>query len=195
MNPAYWSIILMVLAFAVLGLELLIPSGGMLSVLAALLLIASLVVGFMADYRLGLGLVCAMSILVPLMIGLFIKFWPHTPIGRRMLIGTAKQAEVLPRGGLYETLPTLIGRRGTAKTKMLPSGIVVIEGRPYDAISDGFAIEIGDPVEVLAIRTNKVVVRRVDPDEAATSSASAAGDDILSKSIDELGLGQIGDDR
>ncbi len=82
----------------------------------------------------------------------------------------------------------LNGRIGTAKTKMLPSGMVTIDGRAYDAVSNGFAIEPGDPIQVIEIRANRVVVRRVDPSEQATTGDA---DDVLSQPIDQFGLDPI----
>jgi membrane-bound serine protease (ClpP class) len=92
--------------------------------------------------------------------------------------------EVLPDTPQHRQLKDLIGKRGVAKTKMLPSGAIVIEGRVYDAFSEGMAIEPGQPVRVTAIRTNRVAVVLDDapPDRLAESS------DMLAQPAGNLGL-------
>jgi hypothetical protein len=63
-----------------------------------------------------------------------------------------------------ELLRTLIGKRGRAKTKMLPSGAVVIDGQTYDAATEGLPLEAGQPVEVIAAQFKRLVVRPVEND-------------------------------
>ena len=45
-------------------------------------------------------------------------------------------------------------------------------------------------MQVVAIRTNKIVVRKVDPEEMEVSSSDDL-EDVLSKSLDELGIDSI----
>jgi membrane-bound serine protease (ClpP class) len=76
----------------------------------------------------------------------------------------------------------MIGKRGSAKTKMLPSGVVVIEGRTYDAVSEGMPIEAGQPIQVVAVRTNRIVVRSADSEQPPGEDS-----DVLSRPIDTVG--------
>lgn len=189
MDPLILAILLIVVGFAVICLELFLPSAGMLGVLATLLILSGIVAAFFKSLTAGaivLGLTC---ITLPLIVALAIKIWPSTPIGRKILIGAMTEQDVLPQNDIQEQLKPLVGRRGVAKTKMLPSGIVVIDDRNYDAISDGFAIEPGTPVEVISVRTKRAVVRPVDPNEPRVANP----DDPLSQPIDQLGLGSIDD--
>jgi hypothetical protein len=80
----------------------------------------------------------------------------------------------------------LVGRAGVAKTMMLPSGSVLVDGHWLDAVSQGDAIESGEPIVVVEVRANRVVVRRAEPDE--TQQISNQSPDILSKPLDELDL-------
>ena len=46
---------------------------------------------------------------IPIAIALLIKWWPKTPIGRRVLLNTPMGDEVLPDNPLRRTLRELIG--------------------------------------------------------------------------------------
>jgi hypothetical protein len=73
---------------------------------------------------------------------------------------------------------------------MLPSGAVVVEGRTVNAISEGTAIDAGEAVKVVEVRGNRVVVRKIEV--AQLPQTAASGDDLLSRSIEELGLEGLG---
>jgi len=85
--------------------------------------------------------------------------------------------DVLPETLSYHGLKELVGRRGQARGLMLPSGSVIVEGKSYDAISEGMPIEPLEPVIVVGISTQRLIVRPdhtlqaelVAPDEAAAT--------------------------
>ncbi len=187
MSPLVWSILLIVAGLIVIAVELFLPSAGLLGILAGSLIVAGIVAAFLSGVVAGTVVLVATSLSLPILIALAIKIWPSTPIGKRILIGVMTEEDVLPKEDLQQSLQALIGHRGIAKTKMLPSGIVWIEDRNYDAVSDGFAIEPGSAVEVIAIRTKRVVVRPVSAEELA-QSAPIDSADLLARPIDQLGL-------
>ncbi len=85
----------------------------------------------------------------------------------------------------------MVGKRGTTKTALLPSGDITIDGRVHDAISDGMAIDAGVPIVVVAVRTQRIVVRPLSDNERAELDSSP--DDILSTPIDSLGIESMDD--
>jgi membrane protein implicated in regulation of membrane protease activity len=94
--------------------------------------------------------------------------------------------DVLPDSEEYRGLRALIGQFGVAKTTMLPSGLVRIENRTYDAISAGMPVDAGQRVKVVDVRTNRIVVRPLLADEPGPNTRAA--DDVMSRPIDSLGL-------
>jgi membrane-bound serine protease (ClpP class) len=173
------AISLLLLGFIFLVLEFFVPSGGALGTLCALSLLAAIVVGFMAGPWTGASILAIEGVVVPAALAAAVKWWPDTPIGRMMLIPLPKSPdEVLPETENYRGLKNLIGKRGTARGLMLPSGIVLIDNKPYDAVSEGMTIEAGQNVLVVAISTQRLVVRPdntiraelVEPAAAATSA-------------------------
>ncbi len=186
----FWAGILIIVAIGLLALELVIPSGGVLSALAFLALIGSIVAAFSGGFVPGMTVLMANVILIPLLIVVAVKWWPYTPIGRMVVLHTPdSEEEVLPDTPAFRELQELVGRRGVAKTKMLPSGAVVIDGRTYDAVADGVAIDNGQPIRVKAIRTNRIIVTPV----AADAPVLSAGTDELDRPAEEFGLGSLDD--
>jgi len=72
---------------------------------------------------------------------------------------------------------------------MLPSGAIVLDGRTYDAVSEGMAIDAGAVVKVVAVKTNRIVVRPTDQElTSADFSSQQEAADVLSQPIDSLGI-------
>ena len=78
--------------------------------------------------------------------------------------------DVLPDDHLRRQLKGLIGRLGRAKCRMLPSGVVAVDGQTLDAMSEGMVIEAGQTVRVIKVESNRLVVCAVD-EEIPTPAA------------------------
>jgi membrane-bound ClpP family serine protease len=192
MKEFIWSVLLLLLGLGLLVLEAFVPSGGVIGVLCVLSIVASIVVAFMGGWQIGLLMLVLTMIIVPLILAAGIKWWPRTPIGRLIVLEPpAGDDAVLPDDWVYLKLKSLIGRRGVAKTKMLPSGIVVIDGESLDAVSEGMAIDPGQAVRVTAVRTNRIVVRLEEEVPGPTPTTG----DVLSQPAATLGLNTLDDSR
>ncbi len=183
MDPLFWALILIGLALLVVFLEAFIPSAGMLGILAAGLAIASVVMAFRHSTEVGYGFLLAELIAIPAVLYGLIKLWPHTPIGKRLMLGDVDPEKILPPS-LYPD--DLIGQIGVAKTKMLPSGIIVIDGDRYDAVSDGFPIDPNQAVIITAIRGNRIYVQPYDGESADPNELPARDRDLLSQPFEDL---------
>ncbi len=168
MSIVAWAILLLLIGLVILVLEFLIPSSGVLGVLATMAIIGSIWLGFMYDLRTGTVLLLTAVIVVPILLFGAIKYWPDTPIGRRMLIQPPTDDELRPPEDPHWHLTSLIGKRGRSRTEMLPGGTVEVDGRRFDAVSDSGAIEASTPIIVLRLETNRLVVRADDSPIVAT---------------------------
>ena len=92
---------------------------------------------------------------------------------------------MLPDTDEYHLRDGMVGKRGVAKTDLLPSGDVRIEGRIYDAVSRGMAIDKGQAVIVVEVDTQRLIVRPLSDVEVAEQEST---DDVLSTPIDSLGI-------
>ena len=189
-----WAVVLMCAALAFVILEVFLPSGGLLSLLAAVSLVVSISVAFVDGVATGVGFLAVATLGLPLVGFVMLKFWPHTPIGQMILIGLPDSDDVLPETEEYRGLKSLIGRRGIARTKMLPSGAVAIDNRVYDALSPGVPIDSGEVVEVIGVDMGHVVVAPIteeDLDETTAPKKLSEGD-ALSQPLEEFGLEELG---
>ena len=86
MNTLIWPAAILFLSVALLVLEMFIPSGGILGFLSVVALIASIVVAFHnGGIDFGTGFLIVTTVVFPTMIVLAMRWWPQTPIGRRIL--------------------------------------------------------------------------------------------------------------
>lgn len=184
-DPLTWAIILMIIGCGIIVLEVFLPSGGLLSFFSAIVIVASLVMAFRSSLTTGLSFILVTLVAVPSAIGFAFKVLPHTPIGRAFL-GELKSGEELKP---EDPRRSLVGKLGVAKSKMLPSGSVQIDGKYIDAISQGPAIDMGQAVVVTEVRGNRVVVRPADEREAKQVQRDPR--DVFSTPVEELGMDDL----
>jgi len=157
---------MLVLFFGLLALELFIPSGGLLGVAAAAALIAAIVIGFMHSLSAGAAIVVGAAVLVPIVVSIGLRIWPSTPIGRRMLT-LNPEADARREAELRAEREAIVGKKGIAKSNLLPSGLIEVDGVRMDAISLGMAIDAGQLVEIVSVSAGKIRVRAIDSGQVA----------------------------
>ncbi|MBI3838679.1 MAG: serine protease [Planctomycetia bacterium] len=187
MDPLAWSALLLLLGLILVMVEVFIPSGGILGILSIGSLLAAVVLAFYhRGAETGFIFLAITAVTVPTALALAFRWWPQTPMGRRLLLDVPKSDEVLPDTPERRTLRQMVGKLGVAKTVMLPSGAVLVDGQTIDALSEGMPIEAGQQIRVIEVRGNRVVVRPAE-DQPRTS------DDVLSQPIESLGLDSLDD--
>ncbi len=154
---------LLIIVMAVAGLflllmEIFIPSYGLLTVGGLGSLIASLYLSFQESPVLGLVVLGVLVVLLPIEIILGVKFFPHTWVGKRIVL-TARGKTAKAERSSDENIFALEGKEGITKTACRPAGVAEIEGRRVDVVAEGMMIEANRPVKVLHIDGNRVVVR------------------------------------
>jgi membrane-bound ClpP family serine protease len=188
LDPLSWAVLLLLVGCGLVVMEVFIPSGGILGFLAGVCIIGSIVMAFRTEnLTTGLGFVVVVLVAVPSVVGLAFKYWPYTPMGRAFLGELPDEEDVKPIDDRRE----LVGRVGTAKSKMLPSGSVSIDGQLVDAVSQGSAIELGQAVVIVEVQGNRVVVRPADKTESRQRGEYPS--DVLSTPAEELGLDSLED--
>jgi len=176
----------MILGLALAGVEVFVPTAGVLGVISCTAILAS--IGLAFYYRgleVGFVFVTVAALGVPAVLAAAFRYWPRTPMGKQLLLKVPEPKDVLPDNPELRKLRELVGKTGVAKTMMLPSGAVLIGEQLVDALSEGLPIEAGQPVKVIEVRGGRVLVRPADPDELQPQPTT---DDILSQPIESLGL-------
>ena len=183
-----WPILLLVLGLGLAILEIFFPTAGILAFFSGSALLGAILLGFKAGTTVGLTMTAATVIGVPSLIGLGFRWWPHTYFGKQVLLDAPRAEDVLPHEAQRRQLKTLVGRIGRAKCRMLPSGVVNVDGQTLDATSEGMVIEAGQTVRVLKIEANRLVVRAVE-DEIPSSTA----ENPLERPIDSIAADPFGE--
>lgn len=194
MDPLIWGIILLLIGLALIVLELFVPSGGILGILSAAAILGGIVIAFTGGPRSGVIVLVAALVVVPSLIGFALKVWPDTPIGRLILIPLPDdESDVLPDSDYLRKLKKLVGQSGRVKTPMLPSGLVDINGEAYDATSNGMSFDVGQYVEVVAIRNNRIVVKPTNRPDTDRARVNEPVIDPLAQPVEQFGIEPLDD--
>ena len=170
-----WAIALLGASIVLLFLELFVPSGGLIGVLAGVAAICSIIAFFRYDTTWGLVATGMYLLLGPMAVIYGLKWWINSPMGKRMILrGPDDAAESLDpdspapmspehaRRERQAQLRQLIGAHGVALTVLRPVGTVKIEGQRLDALAESGVIESGSPIVVTDVYDNQVKVRQVE---------------------------------
>jgi membrane-bound serine protease (ClpP class) len=185
-----WAIVLMLVSLGFLVLETFVPSWGVLGFFAAASAIGGIALAFSSSPLHGFAVLGASLVIFPVVVYYGFKWWPNTPVGRRVLLPVPTEEQVLPDTPQLRQLKQLVGRLGRAKTVMLPSGPVDFDGQTVDCVSEGMPIETGQVVKVIEVRGSRVVVRAVDED-IPPPRKPADDENPKLRPLDSLGLDEL----
>ncbi len=166
-----WAILCLSLAAVLFLVELFVPSAGLLGIMAAAALISGIVLLFMYDTTVGLWGAVAVLALLPFVLAMAIKVWPHTPIARMLTLRSSQSSSQDPDadpdadvGG--DAKPSenraLLGATGKSVTALRPIGACVINGRRVDCFAEGSMIEADTPVRVTSVDGMQIRVTAMD---------------------------------
>jgi membrane-bound ClpP family serine protease len=152
-----WPIVLQIFAFAVLFAEVLIPSFGILTVIA-------LGLGLWSWYFIVTELptagvtafAIADAILIPLAVRFGFRYLGRSPVSHRTDVGTGS--------GLDDTIRALerhVGREAVADTALRPSGKIRIDGETYEAQAAGEFVDKGAALRIVALRGAEFLVEKI----------------------------------
>jgi membrane-bound serine protease (ClpP class) len=163
------ELLLVSLGLILIGVEMfVIPGFGIAGILGIIALMAGLgmsLIGTGATWDSFLAAIgqVTFSLLVAIIATLILlRYFPRLPYGKRLILETNLQAH---EG--YESSPPedhrLLGKQGLALSDLRPSGIARFNEERVDVVSDGNWIKAGQPLEVVRIDGNRVVVRLASP--------------------------------
>ncbi|MEM1446015.1 MAG: hypothetical protein AAGF84_08175 [Planctomycetota bacterium] len=157
-----WGVILLASALAMLIVEMVVPSGGLISLAAAVATVAGLVCLFFHDTTLGAITTLAVLIATPFIGGFMLKIWPHTPVGRWLILSSEQGEEGAAVSRERSTTPPIkVGDTGETKTLLRPVGTCVIQGQRIECLAESGMIDPGTAVRVVDIDGSEVRVRAV----------------------------------
>jgi len=155
-----YAILLLILGITLVLMEAFIPSGGILGVFAAIVLVFSLVFAFKEGDGTGFAFLAIVVVCVPAVVILGLKIFPKTPIGRRVILKPAVESatERGKAGVSDEDFSHLQDKVGKTSTPLRPSGIIEINDERYSAVAEGELIDKNVEIIVVKVEGNSIVV-------------------------------------
>ncbi len=156
-----WAFLLAFLGVCFLFLEVLIPSGGLIFIVALSCLGGAVYCAWDAWWDSHPGYfgayIAGMAISLPV-IGIWVfRLW------ERVILRADEEELQMTRSNPGAELLPLVGKSGRTVTPLTPAGIVQIDGERIHASSEGMIVERDQPVTVVDVRSNRLVVRYNDP--------------------------------
>jgi membrane-bound serine protease (ClpP class) len=143
-----------------------IPGFGIAGVMGIAAILAGLVLsltgsGASAEFVVRLGIQVVFSLLFALLAtAVLLRYLPRLPLARRLILNTGLGAGE----GFDSTAATdlrWLGKRGESVTALRPAGIAQIGSERVDVVSEGSFIGAGEPIEVVRVDGNRIVVRHL----------------------------------
>ncbi|HWB20865.1 MAG TPA: NfeD family protein [Phycisphaerales bacterium] len=164
-----WGFVLLGVAIVLFAIELFVPSGGLIAIVAGIAVVSSIVEFFQYDTTWGLVALGAYLVAGPMLFAFGFRVWLHSPLAKRVILGGPELDEddeegpVPPSSGRSESvrmaLAGLVGAQGVAVTALRPVGTVKINGERVDALAEAGIIDSGTPVVVTEVVDRQIKVR------------------------------------
>jgi membrane-bound ClpP family serine protease len=150
------ALALIVIGAGVLLVEFILPTGGILVVVAVALFASAVGLVFLYGSTLeGVISIVGLSIGLPVAGSIMFAGWKKLSLKSALDTDANTSAEATE-------VPSLEGVVGKTLSPMRPSGIVDFDGRRVDAMSQGPLIDAGEWVKCVEVRAGKVIVRKLD---------------------------------
>ena len=153
-----FPIILQLVGVMVIIAEIILPSGGILSIVALGVFGYSLFIVF-KEISISVGLVFAAAdlVLIPVLVIMGLKLLARSPVTLRKALSREEGVSSQP-----SDLDSYIDMQGTAVTDLRPAGAAVINGKRIDVVTRGEYLEKGSEIIVIAVTGNQIIVRKKD---------------------------------
>jgi membrane-bound ClpP family serine protease len=148
-----------ILQFAGIGIiiaEIIIPSGGILSIVAVGIFVYSLYMIFTGiSIAAGTVVLIIDLITIPILIILGLKFIAHSPV-------TLKETLSREQGVSSQSkdMDQFLGLEGTALTDLRPAGMALLSEQRIDVVTRGEYLEKGTPIIVVKVTGNQIIVKK-----------------------------------
>ena len=157
-DPLLLSIILQLVGVVVIIAEIILPSGGILSIVALGVFGYSLFMVFNdISKTIGFAFVVADLVIIPVLVIVGLKLMAKSPVTlRKMLSRKEGVSSQSPELDSYIDMP------GTAVTDLRPAGIAVINGKRVDVVTRGEYVQKDSAIIVIEVTGNQIIVRKKD---------------------------------
>lgn len=180
---AVFAILLLVAGLVVLVAEVFIPSGGLLFCITVAVLASSVYCAYAAwgktDSRIFFAFCGLLLMMIPTALVSAFSLLPRTRFGKKILLEAPDLESVTPYAKETAKLEQLVGREGVTQTLLNPGGMVLVNGERYHAFTEGLLLEPQTPVEIVAVRGMRLLVRLRSQQIAARTDHAAPSEPSL----------------
>jgi membrane-bound ClpP family serine protease len=161
-----WALALFLAGLIVTLAEVVLPSGGMLALVAVMCLIGSIACAYQLSGWAAIGLLLVEGICIPVVIVMAFKVLPRTSIGKNLMLEPPPDESPEPASQTKQPwdenrYALLLHKEGVAVSPLRPSGTAEIDGNRLSVITDGQLILQGSRVRVILVEGNRIVVEAV----------------------------------
>ena len=153
-----WGLVLLAAALCIVIIDLFLPTGGILAITAFVVAAAGIVCLFRYDATWGVAGSLAVVIGGPALFVFGFKMMPHTPMGRKLILGADGAQNAAPAP---DQAQSLVGHEGVVVSDLRPIGVVRIGDRKYEAMTETALVRAGSTVRVTAVEGMNLKVRAV----------------------------------
>lgn len=139
-----------------IAIEIFVP-GAILGTLGAIALVGAIVTGFTAFPNAGAIIAVAIILLTGVILVVWIRVFPRTSLGKAMTVNINLSTAKADQPGIE----ALVGKTGETVTDLRPGGYAMIDGKRVDVVTDGRMLDRGQPIKVVEVRGNRIVVKQV----------------------------------
>lgn len=151
-------VILQLIGIIVVIAEIIIPSGGILAILATAVFGYTLYIVFtQISISIGIAFVIADLILIPILVYFGIKFLAKSPVTLKTKL--SKENGVTSQSSEQNKY---LGNKGRALTDLRPSGVALFNDERLDVVTRGEYLEKQTEVIVIAVRGNQIIVKQLE---------------------------------
>ncbi len=156
-NPLVFPIVLQLIGLVIIMAEVILPSGGLLTLLATGILGYSLYSVFTnVSTSAGFGFVVADIIILPIIVIVGFKYLAKSPVTLRKKLSSEDGVSVQKNA-----LKQYIGQQGTSVTDLRPSGIALIGDERFDVVAEGKYLDKDTPIQVVSVTGNQIIVKEL----------------------------------
>lgn len=157
-NSQWTSLAIFVTGLILLVIEAIVPGFGLPGISGIILVILGTILA-MGSLSTALMSISIAIIITAIITMLLVKYGHRSPFLDKIVLTTHQKDE---EGYLSSfTRDEYLGKEGITISELRPSGIIEIDGKRLDALSDGTFIPKQTNIEVVRVEGSKIIVRRV----------------------------------
>ena len=147
-------LVLQIIGVIIIIAEIILPSGGILSIMAISVLGFSIFKAFSISSNVGMLFSVADIIMIPLLVLLGLKLLAKSPVTLRKTL--SKEDGVVSQ---KQSMDQLLNASGVALTDLRPAGSIRIDNKKIDAVTQGESIDKDTLVHVIEVTGNQIIVK------------------------------------